>query len=87
MGSLLVKVVLYYSTKKVAFVIGTCLSFTGCIWLSFDSPEAVRSGNIFPLASCIGAGTGMVTVVATSFVSDLIADNTVSTQIDRIIVF
>jgi Na+/melibiose symporter-like transporter len=76
-ASLLVKAILKISSKKVAFIIGACFAFSGCIWLGFDSPESVRAGAIYPLTILIGAGTGMMLVLSTSFVSDLIGDNTV----------
>ncbi|XP_021948309.1 major facilitator superfamily domain-containing protein 12 isoform X1 [Folsomia candida] len=78
LASLLVKIILCYSTKKVAIILGASFVFVGCAWLGFDSPEAIRSGNIFLLATFLGAGTGMIIVVSTSFVSDLIGKNTES---------
>jgi hypothetical protein len=77
LASGLVKAVIHYGNKRLAVFIGSAFAFTGLIWLGFDSPENVRAGNIFPLAAFLGAGIGMITVVATSFVSDLIGDNTV----------
>ncbi|ODN04014.1 Major facilitator superfamily domain-containing protein 12 [Orchesella cincta] len=77
-ASCLVRLLLKVVNKKVGYMIATCFAYAGCIWLGYDSQEALQSGNVYILTVLIGIGSSLMLVLSVSLTSDLIGTNTES---------